>query len=359
MTAVCTAVLVAGGGPAGLAAAIALAERGLRALVAELRATEVTSRAEMLPPAAGPVLARLGIAEIVERSVSLGPALSLWEGERPETRDHGMGLHPPAISIDRRDLDRQLRARAAALGVEIKALRVKRVAGCAGDWRVTLSGAGGGEDVRARFLLDATGRAAQVARRLGARLHFGQPLVARTWQVPPACYPRLVVEATPSGWWYALPLTNGGGTLGFVSSPNAEVASPTLLASPPEGMAPACWDARMARLVPLAGDGWLAAGDAAAAFDPIASQGLFTALSGGFFAGNAAADALSGNADAPLVFANLIARTAARTHRATPLQYAFARQDSPFWRRMGRNASTVTPAAFRAAEQQRATSRRG
>ena len=95
---------------------------------------------------------------------------------------------------------------------------------------------------------------------------------------------------------------------------------------------PTLADSRSAVLDLISGAGWLATGDAAAAFDPISSQGLFNALSGGFLAGNAAADALTGMQESPRIYAALAARTAERTHAMTHLQYAALPFDTAFWR---------------------------
>jgi flavin-dependent dehydrogenase len=48
-------------------------------------------------------------------------------------------------------------------------------------------------------------------------------------------------------------------------------------------------------LTPPAGDGWLAAGDAALSFDPLSSQGLFNALYTGLASAEATERALSGD----------------------------------------------------------------
>lgn len=89
-------------------------------------------------------------------------------------------------------------------------------------------------------------------------------------------------------------------------------------------------DSRSVVLDTMSDTGWLATGDAAAAFDPIASQGLFNALSGGFFAGNAAADAVAGEAEAALVYGALAARTAERSH-AMNCNIPRALSTVPFW----------------------------
>ncbi|MGX0905161.1 flavin-dependent dehydrogenase [Roseovarius sp. MBR-79] len=322
--------VIAGGGPAGLAAAIAMLERGLNVVVLAPAVANGKPRAEMLPPAAEPIIARLGIADILDGAVALHPALGLWSSSRPEILGHPSAQHRPAISIDRGALATLLEARVKSMDGRIHAFRLCGISGVPGDWRIAT---GARQEVRGRFAVDATGRPAHLARRLGARLCLSAPLVARTFFLPAMLRPRLVIEAASNGWWYGLPMRHGG-TVGFLGDASSAPDVPVLLPCPSGFPAGAeTWDARNARLFPCAGPGWLAAGDAAAAFDPIASQGLFSALSGGFFAGNAAADTLTGKREALDIYAELVSRTAERTHRAMPLHYATARGQSPFWRR--------------------------
>ena len=348
-------VLVAGGGPAGLAAAIALAERRFHVLLAgPVPDLSEPSRCEMLPDAAEAILGRLDIAAVLETAVPLRGILSLWEGERPVDSGAAPNLGFHGWSVARLCVETALRARAGVLGVEMRDLWAKTVTGSTGDWRVTLQGPKSQGPkcraaVRCRYLIDATGRRAVLARRLGAKLDVGPNLVAVTFDLPAQARfrPHLVAEATGEGWWYALPRGGGGGTLGFVTSGagarQAALSPRAFLKQQAAGLRLICLpkaarscravlsDARSAALSPIAGRGWLAAGDASAAFDPIASQGLFNALSGGFFGGNAAADALAGDHGAAQAYAALAARTARHTHRATPRQYAASRHATSFW----------------------------
>lgn len=341
-------VVIAGSGPAGLAAAIALQERGLSVAVLNPLAVNPTPRAEMLPPAAELIIARLGIADVLEQAVALQPALGLWSTARPEILGHASAPHRPAISIDRYALITLLDRRVEEMGGHFHPYRLCGIAGRPSAWRVATSD---GQELRTRFAIDATGRPAYLARRMGAQLCLGAPIVARTHFLSARPRPQLVIEATANGWWYSLPMRQGG-TAGFVSEVGTPPEMPRLL--PMHGDFPPraeTWDARNGRLSPCAGPGWLATGDAAAAFDPVASQGLFNALSGGFFAGNAAADALLGKPDALSVYADLVARTAVRTHQATPHHYATARGQSGFWRRRRAHAFSAkserpTPSSF-------------
>jgi flavin-dependent dehydrogenase len=333
-------VLVAGGGPAGMAAAIALAERKIDVVVIDPDApVPALSRCEMLPFAAGEILDRLGLSQVLEASVALQGVISLWD--TPDPVDHAAampGLSGFGWSVDRHVLDAALRQRALALGVRLQTGRVRQIDGQPHDWSVTLDG---GASLAAHYLVDATGRPASIARRLGAAPVFGPDLIAITCNVAQVVQPNLLSEARPDGWWYSVPRHNAGGSIGFLTANKASAFAADILTKAGHGLrlvrtpvnpTDICVsDSRMSRLRPTADTGWLATGDAAAAFDPIASQGLFNALSSGFFVGNAAADTTNGDPDAPKIYAAMIERTAARTHIQTPHQYATLPFDTPFW----------------------------
>lgn len=317
-------VLVAGRGPAGLAASIALAERGIEVVsLAPVGASPALARAEMLSRAVEAILVRLGLGDVLARAVRLRGVERHWNGARRELQD---GLSPDAVgpgwSVDRADLQEALTTRAAALGVTEARGHVRGVDGQPGRWRVTLSD---GDSLEARFLVDATGRPAALARRLGAKPRFGLPLLARVWTAMGPAPSRLVAKAEPDGWRYTLPHPAGGASVGWLTRPGL------VRDAPPGSASTRAQDARSMQLSPVAGPGWLAAGDSAAAFDPIASQGLFNALSGGFFAGNAAADAVRGAQENITVYRLLTERTAARTHRLIPSQYAASGYRTSFW----------------------------
>lgn len=353
-------VLVAGGGPAGLAAAIALGLRGARVTLADPAAGLSDTRGELLPQGAEAILRRLGLGEVIARSVAVSEVASRWGQARLQAHEGlpGLGLH--GWGVDRRMLSRIMLERARACGVGILAARVGSAARQDGLWHVGLrgtenadgiDGATGASEHCARYLVDATGRAAAIARRQGATLLQDTDLVALTWFADGEVPARMLCEAAPDGWWYQVPCA-GGSTLGFVTS----AARAREIGDAPEQVLKTAGaglglieprmggqlvtrrlDCRSALLDRLCGPGWLAVGDAAAAFDPISSQGLFNALSAGFFAGNAAADCLAGDEDAPLVLEALMRRTAERTHMSTHLQYAARPFDTTFWRnRAGR-----------------------
>src|SRR5262249_16889537 len=151
--------------------------------------------------------------------------------------------------------------------------------------------------LQARLLVDATGRACSVARRLGATRVRSDRLtgvVGLFESIPGEQRYDTLVETTRDGWWYSSWLPDASVVVAFM--PDADLLPQTqsqlhcqwqkqLLATVHTrqrltGLAvdrPRCALRRIAaaseRLECSAGTRWLAIGDAALAFDPLSSQG--------------------------------------------------------------------------------------
>lgn len=345
-------VVIAGGGPAGLAAAIALAERGICATVVDAAGGLSFQRAELLAQGAAPILERLGLSHVLSDALVIEDVVSAWG--RAALQSHwahpGLGLH--GWGMDRRTLSNAMLARVKAAGIRIITARITSHIRTQDGWHIGVGGADGTAPLQARFLIDATGRPAGIARKHGATVLRDADLVGLTWRTEKSNDANMLAEATPDGWWYFVP-HHAGGTFGFMTTAqrakdiaraprtflNTARGTPKLIPLDTVDDSPRLMDSCSAVLDQMCGDGWLATGDAAAAFDPITSQGLFNALSGGFFAGQAAADAIAGDPQAPLVYEALAARTAERTFAMTHLQYAALPYDTEFWAQMGRQAA--------------------
>ena len=176
-------------------------------------------------------------------------------------------------------------------------------------WRIRFDD---GSVERARWIVDATGRRAALARRLGIKRMRDARLIALYAMGRAAAdfqLNRTLVETAPDGWWYAARLPSGTPVAGFhthareaarlKADPGAwkkalartRHIGPMLRPAqfePPMRAVEACG----ARLAQFRGDAWIACGDAATSFDPISGQGLFAALHGGMASGLAVAGAL-------------------------------------------------------------------
>lgn len=351
-------VVIVGGGIAANAALCALRDGGL-AVGAIAPAGQAGERiGETLSPAANGILQQLGLWQqfLAEGHRPAHAAFSAWGSDRLVERNaithpEGAGWH-----LDRRRFETFLRSHAARTAAKHYATAVRSVTRQAPGWRLNLSDGG---SLEARFLLDCSGRSAVAARRLTTRAREDRLLAAYAFldQVEPDIEPTpaTLIEACPTGWWYSALLPNGRLVVAhFTDSdllPKDVQREPgawrQLIATSrytrtrietagfAVAAAPAVTGAGSLRLDRFAGDGWCAAGDAAAAFDPLSSHGITTALWSGRRAALAAIESLRGD-PAPLqAYSESLAAGAARyrlEHRAV---YAQERRyaDQPFWRR--------------------------
>jgi flavin-dependent dehydrogenase len=231
----------------------------------------------------------------------------------------------PSYHVDRAVLDEHVHALAAACGVEVvrpaRVLDVELVR--SGRSKLAVEGLFGRQTLEARWVVDATGRAAWLARRLGHFLPMpehpirsiwaryrnlrdfdGDWLAARDPSRSPGTVGRCGVASarglstnhlTGLGYWvWVIPLPGGDVSVGVVWDER-------LLTLPPAGSLAEQFEAFMNsfpsgrelmdgatrvtddlhalkalpyRVTQIAGDGWLAVGDAAGFIDPFYSPGL-------------------------------------------------------------------------------------
>ncbi|WP_371483170.1 NAD(P)/FAD-dependent oxidoreductase [Kitasatospora sp. NBC_00315] len=152
-------LLVAGGGPAGLATAIHAALAGLEVVVAEPRPAPVDKACgEGLMPAAVGALAGLGVP------IGGVPLLGIrYLDAHRQAEAHFRG--PPGRGVRRTDLHAALARRVAELGVPVLPLRVGAV--CQSGDSVTAAG------ITARYLAAADGLHSPIRRQLGLTAHPG------------------------------------------------------------------------------------------------------------------------------------------------------------------------------------------
>lgn len=368
-------VIVAGAGPAGAVAALVLARRGRRVTVVDDVDPAAPTVGESLPGAARPLLRDLGLLDRVEAGPHLRSAgnVSAWGSNDLLSSDAIGSPHGPGWHLDRPRFDRDLRAAAREAGAVLRPGRVRGASRTAGGWRVELR-AVGEEPLHARWLIDATGRHAALARSAGARRVRDAPLAALyAWVAAGPEDTRTLVEAASDGWWYTARLpdetriaalhVDAEEAAGIVRAEGAwaerlerTVHVRKLVDASASEAVPAATDAAGARLDRFHGDGWLAVGDAALSFDPLSSQGLFDALYTGLRGAEAADAALAGDRSPVHAYGERLESVRAAYLRHHHAYYAQERRwpERPFWarRRAGRSGTsdpqklivTVSPA---------------
>lgn len=354
--------MVAGGGPAGAAAALTLARGGCRVLLADASPAAAFRVGEALPPAARPLLRDLGVLDrfLADGHLPSYGNLSLWGSDRPQEHDHIFDPNGHGWHLDRARFDVLLRGAARDAGAEVlEGVAIGGMERENGAWRIRLRTGAAAREVRAAWLVDATGRRSAIARRQGAARKHDDRLVAFYARfrstVDGDSDARTMVESAPDGWWYTALLPSGERVAAWLT--DADLADRTALRSP-EGFTarlresphlsalfarfgyelhgrPQGTGAGSARLDRFAGDGWLAVGDAALSFDPLSSQGLLTALYTGLRGGQALARALDGDDDGIAEYARRLEQVYGTYLRNRLTYYATEQRwgGPAFWRR--------------------------
>jgi flavin-dependent dehydrogenase len=317
-------VAIVGGGPAGSAAACHLARHGCR--VALIERTQFTQLrvGESLPPSIRPLLADLGVWDTftaLQPLPSYGTR-SLWGTPTPQEHSHLGSPYGHGWHVDRLVFDRMLADAAVSAGAALYCNTT--TAGCetsrSGQWRLQLVGRTAGP-LHARLLLDATGRAAHLSRRLGAqRLLFDRLVgIAVLFDGIDSSQQRFILlETSPEGWWYSAPVPDN--RLMVMLMTDSDLCGRAKLSTPERwcerlGKAPATrarasgttrWGPRVFAAMsqrlhhsPCHAP-WLALGDAALAVDPLTGSGVIRALRSARSAAEAVMAWLDNSADDPL-----------------------------------------------------------
>lgn len=332
-----------------------------RVIVIERRSAPRDRIGESLPPAARRLLQDMGLLD----SFLLGghqpyhANVSVWGDSDPVVMDFIRGVDGHGWHLDRSGFEGWLREVAVSRGATfLTPARVDAVDGADGRWRLHVRTDLGPRVVTARILVDASGRAAAMARRCGASRQVLDRLICG-WvygsTAPGSDRGLTHVEAAPDGWWYTAPLPGDGRVLAFHTDSDLPAAAaarradllmarasslPTLASvltdcdfTPTHSSGVTA--ASSVRLNPPAGPGWFATGDAALGLDPLSSQGLLNALFTGLAAAEAADRYLDGATDSVSGYCRMIERIF-RVYRAKLRSWYAAEARWPnasFWSR--------------------------
>jgi flavin-dependent dehydrogenase len=357
-------VAIVGGGPAGSAAALTLLKYSdLRVAVVERSSYASFRIGECLSPTVADLLRYLSAEETLAETQPC-PAhgvAAAWGTSDLRLQDflftgRGLGWH-----LDRRRFDEALANLVGHRGGVILTQSKIEVAEHATDdiWRLVIRKTAERRRVllNARYVIDATGRRASIARAQCAKFESRDRLVAISgvYQIrsPVADAGITFVEAVPSGWWYTAPLP--GNQMIAVFMTDADIARLHRYRET------ASWNRHLTQAVhtcdrlqrgelrtPLRlhaaysglislpiGTGWIASGDAAVTFDPLASMGIGYAVLSGIEAGRVAHNVLTGSGNLVSAYAQSVAGHFARYLELRAAYYRMEQRwpDQPFWNR--------------------------
>jgi flavin-dependent dehydrogenase len=297
--------LVVGGGPAGCAFAILAADAGASVVLIERDDYQQPRAGEHLEGRVRPILDALRVPK-GDAALIAAPSpgiLSLW-GEEAHAKLYGTTGQASGLRVVRNRFDELLCRSAQTAGVTVLRGRATRIdRRMTGPWRVRIAGSNGqARDIAAHSLVDASGRSACLARQLGARrINHGDLLAIVRWldieNLPHSAELMLTLESCAYGWWslsvvagatlVATLYTSAGMMKSAHATPEAwwtqALASTGRIRHVVQECLPAAHATRLYRACParsslVAGDRWIAVGDAAIAYDPLAGQGVAVAL---------------------------------------------------------------------------------
>ena len=312
-------VLIAGAGPAGLASAIVLSRAGLSILVVDKGRRNDFRAGEHLGPTARECLKRLGFEEkgLDQDHYSFAGMRIFWGSDRASYQDALFSLGGLGWVLDRTRFNEQLGEKVEKSNCQfLYETSIQGATPHPDGLAITLRDKSGKRFVQSSFLVDATGRVAKGARLMGAKAKIDDRLIGTCFlqssdRVDPGQSHKWGhLESCPHGWWFSTEIPGGRRASYWMSDkhlPNIPFLDGlnSLLTQAPQTKAlfeqsgdiidkfqrPAhsqCLDH-------CAGPRWIAVGDAASSFDPMASEGIAKGLRTGIEGAEAVLSALAGN----------------------------------------------------------------
>ncbi|MFM9948304.1 MAG: FAD-dependent monooxygenase, partial [Saprospiraceae bacterium] len=278
------------------------------------------------------LMAPLGIWEKFREEAHLMShgTCAVWGDEAMLENDFLFQTSAPGWRIDKNRFNRFLIQEAEQRGAVVQlGTTAKWMEGTDELFHFQITGNSGAvEDLHPVFVVDASGRTAHFASRMGAqKVRFDNltgiwrfyELSTHTTDLP------ALVEACENGWWYSALLADNRLVVAFMTDSDlaplnvkqAEKWEQGLIAVPhtQQRVAQAqsageiqVWPAASQYLDALCGEGWIAVGDAATTFDPLSAQGIFKAMKSGIFGAYAALDYLAGKTNALEKYEHLVRR---------------------------------------------------
>lgn len=310
--------------------------------------------------------------------ISTYGSTAYWGSNRPGLRNSVFTTQESTYQLNRELFDLSLIETAVERGARVlprtHCLTTNQLSD--GSWQLILSHPEQGEfEIHSRFLVDATGRKANITRGIGGISNKTDDLmgVGRFFQLAEGNKQtqEFIIESCEHGWWYGALLPNNTYVVTFYS--DVDIIAKLRL-NQQEGWnkllseskhikhyvnnctvtAPHPWSRPAFSQISMADNvsNFLAIGDAACAFDPISSMGIGFAFSSACHGANAIMDQLNSNNSTDnqaIKQYNLDLKNQFDNYRLLKQQFYQQEQrwpQSPFWQRRVLNTSDVEELAI-------------
>ena len=304
-------LVIIGGGPAGFAAAITILKKlNLNVLVIDALPEERERIGESCPPDTLLLLKQLDVLkEFHQGNHQPCPGFaSVWGKTQPGYNDFIVNPLGPAWRLNRQQFDGMLAAKAESLGATIQwNTRFINLIGTEKNTHTLVLYQNNQKyQVNCKFVIDASGAKARFATALGINKIIDDQLFALVRFVDHyegAITKQVCIEAEAKGWWYNATLPNNR-LVSMLVTDQANINNlqkndyktfdqllhqTTFIGEKLNTLelhqkTYHTWPIFSGRLPVVEGFNWMAIGDAASSYDPIAAQGIYKALNDGIMA---------------------------------------------------------------------------
>lgn len=288
-------VVVLGGGIAGAAAALRLTQGNAQPVWIAADRAETFKPGEHLSASAIPMLKTLGLDSVLQSEVHrhAHSTYSAWGSDTLIERNSIVQLEGPPTVLDRGAFEDALALQAVASGAQRIYRDIVNVRIIDGQWHLETTS----DLIKAGFVFDATGRKAIIASKFSPRFQADKLCCqyalfqSEEFQTP---RPVTLIQAEERGWWYMSVLADARVILNFYTDADLPRIDPTAFEQSARAThsisayledygykscgLPKRITTNSSWIAPTIGAGWAAIGDASAAFDPLSSHGMTTAL---------------------------------------------------------------------------------
>jgi flavin-dependent dehydrogenase len=356
-------VAVLGGGPAGASTAISLLQKGYSVAIIEKNDYSEVRIGETIQPQILSLLSHLKIDDkIFHHHLPSNAIQSAW-GETSLKENNfffspfGHGWH-----LNRLKFDKQLIKQAEKSGVilfinsPIKTITQHN----SGNWSFIFLDHGHSKTIDTRFVIDATGRNAFFIKNQGGKRinidHLIGVVSTQEKKTQQNSSNYTLVESVKNGWWYSADIPENKMVVAFMTDAdlynkencNSEKFFNQSLSATKFTRKRCCgsfpdkirmYAANSYIMTKTHGTNWIAIGDAAMAFDPLSSQGIYKAIKSGLNAAEAIHEQFTSNKNALQSYSNTLNAAFEKYMQLRKLYYLKEKRwpHSLFWTRRHTN----------------------
>ena len=321
-------VVILGGGPAGASASISLLKKGYSVALIEKSDYSENRIGETIQPQISTLLNHLEITnEIFHQHLPSNAIQSVWGA--PALKENNFFISPFSHGwhLNRLKFDKQLIDHAEKTGVTLftHSLIKTITQPDSGNWCIRFLNQNHIQTIDARFIIDATGRSSLLVKNQGGMRKNIDHLIGLVTIQETNCECKqtnfTLIESVKTGWWYSADIPGNKTVVAYMTDAdlykkesckkedffNRLFSKTKYTKEKSSGSKPGNIGMHAANSYLMSkthGKNWIAIGDAAMAYDPLSSQGIYKAIKSGISSAKLINEHFNGNSFALANYSN-------------------------------------------------------